>query len=82
MPEMVCATPYIREECRHPSQIHTDNADGPLVFKVQAEEPSEVLCWAMRWGSDFEVLESGWRRGEAIEKVRGMMGRNGMREKG
>jgi hypothetical protein len=33
----------------------------------------------MRWGGDFEVLEPGWLREEAMEKVRGMMGRYGMR---
>lgn len=66
------AAPYIREEYHNPSQILTDNADGSLVYEVQATEPREVLWWAMLWGADFEVLEPGWLRAEAMEKVRGM----------
>lgn len=66
------AAPYIREEYRHPSQCVTENADGSLIYEVQASEPREVLWWAMRWGADFEVLEPDWLRKEAMEKVRGM----------
>lgn len=76
------AAPYIREEYHHPSQTLTDNADGSLIFEATVSEPREVLWWAMRWGGDFEVLEPGWLREEAMEKVRGMMGRYGMRVKG
>lgn len=72
------AAPYIREEYHNPSQRLTDNPDGSLVYEVQATEPREVLWWAMRWGADFEVLEPGRLRAEAMEKVRGMMGRYGI----
>ena len=74
------AAPYIREEYHNPSQLLTDNPDGSLVYEVRATEPREVLWWAMRWGADFEVLEPGWLREEAMEKVRGMVGRYGMKE--
>ena len=76
------AAPYIREEYRHPSQRVSLNADGSLVYEVQAAEPREVLWWAMRWGADFEVLEPEWLRAEAMEKVRGMAGVYGMRMEG
>lgn len=32
----------------------------------------------MRWGGDFEVLEPGWLRVEAMEKVKKMAGVYGM----
>lgn len=76
------AAPYVREEYHHPTQTVTDNADGSLVFEATVSEPREALWWAMRWGGDFEVLEPGWLRDEAMEKVRGMMGRYGMGEDG
>jgi predicted DNA-binding transcriptional regulator YafY len=72
------AAPYVREEYHHTTQIVTDNADGSLIFEVKVTEPREVLWWAMRWGGDFEVLEPGWLREEAMEKVRRMMGRYGI----
>ncbi len=72
------AAPYIREEYHNPSQLLTDNPDGSLLYEVRATEPKEVLWWAMRWGADFEVLEPGWLREEAMEKVRGMVGRYGI----
>ena len=73
------AAPYIREEYRHPSQTLTSQVDGSVIFEVEVDKPSEVLWWAMRWGGDFEVLEPQWLREEAMNKVRGMMGRYGMR---
>ncbi|NCC05194.1 MAG: WYL domain-containing protein, partial [Proteobacteria bacterium] len=73
------AAPYIREEYRHPSQTLTSQVDGSVIFEVKVDKPSEVLWWAMRWGGDFEVLEPEWLREEAMSKVRGMMGRYGMR---
>lgn len=76
------AAPYVREEYHNPSQTLTDNSDGSLTYEVRASEPREVLWWAMRWGADFEVLEPGWLREEAMEKVRGMAGRYGMEVKG
>ncbi|SFL91455.1 Predicted DNA-binding transcriptional regulator YafY, contains an HTH and WYL domains [Desulfomicrobium norvegicum] len=76
------AAPYIREEYRHPNQSLMDNADGSLIFEVKVTEPREVLWWAMRWGADFEVLEPEWLREEAMEKVKRMAGRYGMRVEG
>jgi predicted DNA-binding transcriptional regulator YafY len=76
------AAPYIREEYRHPSQCITENADGSLIYEVLVAEPREVLWWAMRWGGDFEVREPQWLRDEAVEKVRKMAGRYGMRVEG
>lgn len=72
------AAPYIREGYHSPSQRLTEHTDKSLTFEVKVSEPREVLWWAMRWGADFEVLEPGWLREEAMEKVRGMMGRYGM----
>lgn len=76
------AAPYIREGYHSPSQKLTEHADGSLTFEVKVSEPREVLWWAMRWGADFEVLEPGWLREEAMKKVRGMMGVYGMRKEG
>jgi predicted DNA-binding transcriptional regulator YafY len=76
------AAPYIREEYRNPTQQMTDHDDGSLTYEVRVGEPREVLWWAMRWGADFEVLEPGWLREEAMEKVRGMAERYGMGVKG
>ena len=73
------AAPYIREGYHSPSQRLTEHPDGSLIFEVEVTEPREVLWWAMRWGGDFEVLEPQWLREEAMRKVRGMMGRYGMR---
>jgi predicted DNA-binding transcriptional regulator YafY len=87
-PEMVrlwfspFAAPYIKEEFRNPSQRFTDYADGSLIYEVQAGEPREVLWWAMRWGGDFEVLEPQWLKAEAMEKVKRMGARYGMRVEG
>ncbi len=76
------AAAHIREGYHSPSQKLTEHPDGSLTFEVTVSEPREVLWWAMRWGGDFEVLEPGWLRDEAVEKVREMAGVYGMRVEG
>ncbi len=72
------AAPYIREERRDGQHI-TERGDGSLEYEISVDEPREVLWWAMRWGGDFEVLEPGWLREEAVEKVRKMAGVYGIK---
>ena len=56
----------VREREFHPTQTLTEREDGGVDYRVEINEPTEILPFVLGFGSEAEILEPGWLR----EKMR------------
>jgi predicted DNA-binding transcriptional regulator YafY len=50
----------------------TKLTNGNILYEINTSYPQEALWWILQWGSEAEILEPEWLRGEVMKTIRGM----------